>query len=237
MYQEHQPEPSLAPFVECFWTSDIQTNHQRRVLPDGCVDLLFYRDRHQLTDARVVGVMTRPHLVDLSAGQSILGVRFNPGMAGICLASDISKLNDQSVPIQLVLGSLAEDLVSAFRRNRRTEAITADLTQSLFSLSTIKLVRHVVGELTGHRQVEANDIADAAKIGERQLRRTSIRHAGLPPKKLSRILRFRRAVQALRGGEINLARLAVDCGYFDQAHMNRDFREFAGQRPTFFIKQ
>jgi AraC-like DNA-binding protein len=54
---------------------------------------------------------------------------------------------------------------------------------------------------------------------------------GMAPKALARILRFERAVGRLRAGE-ELAALALDAGYYDQAHFNRDFRAFAGKTPT-----
>jgi len=54
---------------------------------------------------------------------------------------------------------------------------------------------------------------------------------GMPPKALARLLRFERAVGRLRAGD-ELADLALDAGYYDQAHFNRDFRAFAGTTPT-----
>ena len=54
---------------------------------------------------------------------------------------------------------------------------------------------------------------------------------GMPPKALARLLRFERAVKRLRAGD-ELADLALDAGYYDQAHFNRDFRAFAGTTPT-----
>jgi AraC-like DNA-binding protein len=54
---------------------------------------------------------------------------------------------------------------------------------------------------------------------------------GMPPKALARILRFERAVARLREGD-DLAALALDAGYYDQAHFNRDFRAFTGATPT-----
>jgi transcriptional regulator GlxA family with amidase domain len=58
---------------------------------------------------------------------------------------------------------------------------------------------------------------------------------GLTPKLLARIIRFDHAVTALRASPVRgLAELAFECGYADQAHLNREFRELAGTSPTEF---
>jgi AraC-like DNA-binding protein len=58
---------------------------------------------------------------------------------------------------------------------------------------------------------------------------------GLPPKAAARVIRFDRAASALRAGHAtNLAALAYDCGYADQPHLNREFRELAGMTPAAF---
>jgi AraC-like DNA-binding protein len=75
----------------------------------------------------------------------------------------------------------------------------------------------------------------AAELGwsRRHFTATFREQLGMPPKALGRIMRFERAVERLRAGA-DLADLALDCGYYDQAHFNRDFREFAGATPTAF---
>jgi AraC-like DNA-binding protein len=61
-------------------------------------------------------------------------------------------------------------------------------------------------------------------------------HLGLTPKQFARIVRFDRAVQSLhRTPRPSLAGVAHDCGYCDQAHMNRDFRELAGTTPAALV--
>ena len=60
---------------------------------------------------------------------------------------------------------------------------------------------------------------------------------GLTPKTVARILRFERAVALLKRGDVPLAELAFECGYYDQAHLNRDFREFAGKSPSAFARR
>jgi AraC-like DNA-binding protein len=58
---------------------------------------------------------------------------------------------------------------------------------------------------------------------------------GLPPKTIARILRFQHLLGRLRNEPVDLTRLAAECGYYDQSHLNRDFREFAGISPGAYL--
>jgi AraC-like DNA-binding protein len=61
---------------------------------------------------------------------------------------------------------------------------------------------------------------------------------GLPPKTAGRVLRFNRVLRlAARGPEMSWAAIAMTCGYYDQAHLIRDFREFAGVPPMGYLSQ
>ncbi|RFU38975.1 helix-turn-helix domain-containing protein, partial [Actinomadura logoneensis] len=71
------------------------------------------------------------------------------------------------------------------------------------------------------------DVADAVGLGERQLRRRALAAFGYGPKVLQRVLRFQRALGAVRAG-VPAAEAAVDAGYADQAHMAHEMRKLAG---------
>jgi AraC-like DNA-binding protein len=79
--------------------------------------------------------------------------------------------------------------------------------------------------------VPVASLADEVGWSRRHLAARFREHVGLPPKALARILRFERAAERLRRGA-DLADAALDSGYYDQAHFNRDFKAFAGVTPT-----
>jgi transcriptional regulator GlxA family with amidase domain len=87
---------------------------------------------------------------------------------------------------------------------------------------------------TGGR-LQVGDLADEVGWSRRHLIARFRLQVGVPPKMLSRIVRFggllRRLDAPARPG---LSQLATEAGYYDQAHMNRDFREFTGTTPTDF---
>ena len=88
-----------------------------------------------------------------------------------------------------------------------------------------------MAELThGRRRVA--DLADTLGIGERQLLRRFDRAVGYGPKTLDRVLRLQRLLRALDAGRgDDLAWLALDLGYADQAHMTREAVRLAGRTP------
>jgi AraC-like DNA-binding protein len=88
---------------------------------------------------------------------------------------------------------------------------------------------------TGGR-LPIGELAAELRCSARHLTSRFHEYIGPSPKEAARIVRFRRVVARLtRDDGSRLAEIAQDCGYNDQAHLNRDFREFAGTTPTAYI--
>jgi len=84
--------------------------------------------------------------------------------------------------------------------------------------------------------VPIGELAGAIGWSRRHLTERFRREVGLPPKTMARILRFSRLLgRAATTDPVRWDRLAVECGYYDQSHLNRDFREFAGTTPTDYL--
>jgi transcriptional regulator GlxA family with amidase domain len=69
------------------------------------------------------------------------------------------------------------------------------------------------------------------------MQRLFLRQVGVSPKLLCRIVRFQRIFAAWRADPSSLARVALECGYFDQSHLVRDFHDFAGAPPAGFLAE
>jgi AraC-like DNA-binding protein len=80
--------------------------------------------------------------------------------------------------------------------------------------------------------VDLDNVAGAANLSPRSFRRRCLEESGLGPKHLCRVLRFRHACRLARNSaRPDWAAIAIDAGYFDQAHFIHDFREFTGLTP------
>ncbi|HKE58842.1 MAG TPA: helix-turn-helix domain-containing protein, partial [Pyrinomonadaceae bacterium] len=79
-------------------------------------------------------------------------------------------------------------------------------------------------------------VADSGLSG-RQLERRFLQEVGLGPKLLARILRFQQVFRAVERNDVQWAPIAVECGYYDQSHLIRDFQQFARQSPAVLFAQ
>ena len=190
-----------------------------RVLPDGCMDLLWHDGR-----LLVAGPDTRAYVTE-GAVSTWVGLRFRPGVAPAFFEAPAYELRDQRV-------ELAELWPAAeVRRLQGRVAAAADPATALEEVTLERatpsdpLLDRLVGALHAGRPVAAT--ADELGVGARQLHRRSLAAFGYGPKTLARILRLQRALALAREG-VGFAETAVRTGFADQAHLARDVKELAG---------
>ncbi len=227
-YREQAPPSALAPWVQCTWQRAGDGGTAVRVVPDGCIDIVWTEG----SGTCVVGPNTRAFLVPLARGVRVAGVRLHPGAAPPLLGVDAAALRDASIAIDELWGDdgkrLAERLDAHGDRGR--VLLSALAWRMPAAPAPDPLVRAAVTRLDepGH---EVRALAGELAVSERQLRRRFESAVGYGPKRLARVLRLTRALAAAKAGE-ELARVAVDAGYADQAHFAHDCRSLAGVPPS-----
>lgn len=239
-YREYRPSARLANFVECFWTHETLGKTVHRVLPDGCADLLFMRTGAGFQELVVVGTMTRARLFDLPKAKFI-GVRFRPGMSPLFFPVSGPELVDQRIPLREIWGPKANQLHEQLGDCSVLQFIAQIETQLIEQLysqperqpllnSTQRVLSWVEQQ---HGNVRIDDLADLAGLSTRHLRRVCLELTGLTPKQICRAIRFRKAVaQLMNDGRLGSATIALDLGYYDQAHFINEFRSLSGLTPS-----
>jgi len=238
-YREILPTARLARYVECYWSrEERQGSPGHFVLPDGCVDILFSAHHGEPVDLSIVGLMTTRHAFDLPAGQSLFGVRFRPGMAASFIP-EAARLMDVTEPVENVLGSTGRELFGKLGDSANPAEKAAIMDHFLRPLEPRDESQRVLARLADC-DLSVDGVASETGISVRQLRRVCVQRAGVSPKYLTRILRFRRAAEGIRAVAAttapNWAEFAAGCGYFDQAHFIREFQEFMGCTPGRYLQ-
>jgi AraC-like DNA-binding protein len=254
----HVPRGPLSEWIETSWTCDASARPHalERVLPNGSAQLVialhdepirvYDRAGTPRFERRGGGVLggarSEPVVIDTASQASLLGVQFRPGGAFPFLAGlPAGELHNLHVPLDAIWGRSADEL-----RERLLEAgdhaarfgILERFLERLLRRSSGRrrhpAVVHALGAL--HRTPHARTIADVAdEVGLSSRRFTQLfrDRVGMPPKRYGRVRRFQAALRLIAArARLEWARLALACGYCDQAHMIHEFQELAGLTPA-----
>lgn len=250
LYREIQPTPALARFVECFWTLENDGStaaaQPERLLPDGCVELIlnfgerFREHKDNGKEERqpqhlLVGQMTRPILIAPTGSVQLLGIRFHPGGTFPFFRIPMQQLTNQVTDLEALASEFQNDLLRCVEETSslpRVAAVEKLLVERVRSCKHESRLVNLVTRIVQHGgQVSMDQLAKDAGVSSRQLERRFLLEVGIGPKLLCRILRFQQIFRAVDRDE-GWAAVAADCGYYDQAHLILDFREFARQTPA-----
>lgn len=231
MYREF---PAALPGA-VWWTS-VSGSTPYRVLPDGCLDLLWSSRSGLL----VAGPDRTAYLTDPAPGERWVGLRLPPGTGPAVLGVPADELRDQRMPLADLWGAVAAELTDRLAAGgSEAERVAAVLAATAIGRLRAAggpdpLGAHVAARMAAGASVAAT--AAEVGLGARALHRRAQLLYGYGPKTLGRILRMQRALALARAGT-PLAEVAARTGYADQAHLTRDVRELAGVPPTRLLRR
>jgi AraC-like DNA-binding protein len=251
-YREYTPSDTLRPFVACFWTRDVRSSAVpasdvpvHRVLPDGCIDvvLTFSERGDEPESAMVVGTMTKALVLEPSGfPECFVGVRFCPAKAAAFIelpASDITDLRVSLDDIWPDAAAVRDALVAHPNAVARVRALERVLTARLSPTAgrpqgdVDEAVRRIVG---AGGTLGITRLAPALGVSRQHLARRFAELVGVSPKTFARVVRLGRVVERARAvpadESVNWSALAIELGYYDQAHLVDEFREMTGTTPV-----
>ena len=187
----------------------------------------------------VAATDTRHAVVEHDGHQHGVELRLTPLGAHMLLGLPMDELTGRVVELDGLLGREADELIERMHEARGWDGAFEVMDAWLLRRLADARRPHPSVEHTWERLVRSHGSAPISELVEetgwsRRHHAARFREqVGLAPKPFARILRFRHAARELvRPDGRSLAEIALDCGYYDQAHLNRDFREFSGRSPT-----
>lgn len=190
--------------------------------------------------ALISGQLTAPVHVAGDGEGDVVGIRLRTGAASALFRAPLAELTDRIESLDVIARPLARALVEAAARvttpDERADALSRVLAAHVVGLPD-ESTTHAIRQLDVPAPASVRQVARSASLTVRTLERRVLAATGLPPAGLRRVMRFRRAFRLLdstpRGG---WTAVAAQAGYTDQAHLIRDFRQFAGVPPTDFFR-
>ena len=255
-YEESPPPPGLRSLVHRIWrlVGDAAEGPApfQRVMPDGRAELIFnFADPfeswsgeavRQQPLALLVGPNRRAMGIRPTGAVDLIGVRFRPealsgwlGVGGSDLLDRAYDLADVPAPLDR---SLHEQLFDAAGQDRRIAVLHRHLASAASRLRPDIRLGAAVDLAMADDRARPDAVAQAVGMSHRQLSRLLRERLGFGAKPLVRLGRFQRVLRALdRPGRHSVAAVAARSGYFDQAHLTRDFRLFAGIPPARYLRE
>jgi len=195
------------------WTLDgVAGTETETILPDGRIELVVHhasRPRGQAASF-VTGQLISPLYLHPTGPMSTSGVRLRPAAAGAFLRIPANELTGHFASLNIQTPAHVPD-----------PAITR----------AVVLIEQSAGA------ARMDQLTQAVNLSPRQFDRRFLAAVGLQPKAFARIVRFQAVLAAYRHRDFpRWADLALHCGFYDQAHLANEFRQFAGVPPTDFFR-
>jgi AraC-like DNA-binding protein len=234
------------------------SHEKERLLPDGTVELVInlredrirvyesqHPDRfHTIPGCVVSGPRSEFFIIDTEGEAATIGVHFKPGGAFPFFRMPPGELTNQSVALECLWGAgsarLRERLLSAPTPGDKFRVLECCLLEELAKpLERHPAVGFALGQFLRWRQAPpVARVVEQVGFSQRRFIQLFSDEVGMTPKLFCRVSRFQKVIQTAHAcGDINWAELALDCGYYDQAHFIHDFQSFAGITPSTYLQQ
>jgi AraC-like DNA-binding protein len=235
------PHPALAPHVRTLsgWRERANGPVRRAEVPGGRIVLVVSFGPTLDVDGRrfgsfVAGLHDAPALTEHAGEGYGIQAYLTPLGGRRLLGLPMGELTRQVVELEDLIGrgahELADRLATAPDWPTRFTLLERAIAERTLAAPPVAAELEWIWRRL-HDGVPIGALAEELGWSRRHLAATVRRELGMAPKPLARLLRFERAVERLRAGA-ELADVALDSGYYDQAHFNRDFKAFAGVTPT-----
>jgi AraC-like DNA-binding protein len=245
------PTEQLRPFIKTYRIIESQDELINRVLPNtslaiafrcnGDVNYIKENSKEKLPISTISGIRKSARLINYSKNTTTLVVQFKETGASAFFREPLHELFEESVSLDnfiprqkivIIEGFLAE----AKSNNQKIAIVEQFLLSKLYNYKPDKLILTAVSIIQSKKGIiKIKELADTLFISQDAFEKRFRKTIGSSPKQFCYVVRIKSIIDQKQHHK-NLLDLALDAGYFDQSHFNKDFNLFTGQTPSEFFK-
>lgn len=235
----YAPHPVLSPWVQCYWVAKspqlIQSPLTENLYPDGGTTLVldFSNDAIPVVSFNAFFHASR---VEFFGQVDKIGIRFQPGGAFQLLGLEMPLIANLEFGVD-DLGlhdykDLGEQLAPMFTSIDRIERINDWFLRKAISINSRRSSVYEALQWIQKSRLSIDDVMAHVPMSRRQLERKFRLEVGIAPASLKQLQQIKNARSLItRNPQASLAQVAVDAGFYDQAHFSRQFQKITGQTP------
>ena len=250
-FKFYKPCKELQPYVRYYWVFKSNQPLNTLTFPIGCPQIIFHKQTPlyipELGTAQpeftISGQVNYPSHLYTDGNVEMIVVVFQPYALKAFLNLPISLLHNQEVSGYDLESKYLKQLAAQILDCENTSLcislieqwLLSQIADTLTSKTTynIQRIAFVIKQLFVMPATSVTELASIACLGKKQFERLFNELIGANPKEYARIVRFQKSLKLLQHDfeNINLAQLAYQCGYADQSHFIREFKQFSGYTP------
>ena len=240
-FRFYKPCKELQPYVRYYWV--FKSNQPLNILtfPIGCPQIIFHKQtplyipelKTVQSEFTISGQVNYPSHLYADGNVEMIVVVFQPYVLKAFLNLPISLLHNQEISGYDLENKHLKQLAAQIFDCEDTNLCISLIEQWLLSQIADVLASKAIKRLFAMPAISVTELASVACLSKKQFERLFNELVGANPKEYARVVRFQKSLKLLQhcSEDTNQAQLAYQCGYADQSHFIREFKQFSGYTP------
>ena len=246
------PSEVLRPYVKYYWVCTTEEDvFKESMYPSGhlefCIDISngetfrhFDNRLERMPRLEVLGHITTPTSATVAKGTTVLVTRFYPHASSLFVPNPAIDFTNKSVDLYDILGHKSTGFYYQIMEQPTIEMkiriLEAFLIQQLIKNrkehKKLKLIENICRHISSTESFNSKSLSVEFGFSERYIQKSFLECVGLTPKNYFAVQRFNKSLELIQSSSETLTSIALECGYYDQAHFIKEFKSYTALTPS-----